>query len=124
MSRYEVVANAARHGVAAVVMYTEGEWKGGVERGTVLKGVGDPLTPGWAGGERLDLGDPRVVERFPDVPSLPISEDVAMEVMRWLGGVVEIPQGWGMMSGFVGPGPVLLNFTYEVCSTCVCFSSD
>ncbi|KAL0344882.1 UNVERIFIED_CONTAM: putative glutamate carboxypeptidase AMP1 [Sesamum radiatum] len=45
MSRYEVVANAAAHGVSAVLMYTEGEYKEGVERGTVMNGLGDHLPP-------------------------------------------------------------------------------
>ncbi|KAL0426631.1 UNVERIFIED_CONTAM: putative glutamate carboxypeptidase AMP1 [Sesamum latifolium] len=89
MSRYEVVANAAAHGVSAVLMYTEGEYKEGVERGTVMNGLGDPLTPGWAGiegGEKLDLNDPRVTEKFPAVPSLPVSEAAAESIIRSLEG--------------------------------------
>ncbi|KAG8373996.1 hypothetical protein BUALT_Bualt11G0085000 [Buddleja alternifolia] len=122
MSRHEVASNAAAHGVSAVLMYTEGECKEGVERGTVMKGVGDPLTPGWAGiegGEKLDLNDPRVTEKFPGVPSLPVSEAVAEGILRSLEGAV-LPLEWreGFKSGGskirrVGPGPTMLNFTYE-----------
>ena len=43
-------------GGVAVLMYTKGESMSGVERGTVMKVLGDPLTLGW-GGEALDLED-------------------------------------------------------------------
>ncbi|KAL0333572.1 UNVERIFIED_CONTAM: putative glutamate carboxypeptidase AMP1 [Sesamum angustifolium] len=122
MSRYEVVANAAAHGVSAVLMYTEGEYKEGVERGTVMNGLGDPLTPGWAGiegGEKLDLNDPRVTEKFPAVPSLPVSEAAAESIIRSLEGP-GVPYEWresfkigGRRIRRVGPGPTMLNFTYE-----------
>ncbi|KAK4392009.1 putative glutamate carboxypeptidase AMP1 [Sesamum angolense] len=122
MSRYEVVANAAAHGVSAVLMYTEGEYKEGVERGTVMNGLGDPLTPGWAGiggGEKLDLNDPRVTEKFPAVPSLPVSEAAAESIIRSLEGR-GVPYEWresfnigGRRIRRVGPGPTMLNFTYE-----------
>ena len=42
---------AAEEGAVAVLMYIEGESMSGVERGTVMKGLGDPLTPGWGGVE-------------------------------------------------------------------------
>lgn len=123
MSRYEVVANAAAHGVSAVLMYTEGEYREGVERGTVMNGLGDPLSPGWAGiegGEKLDLKDPRVAEKFPGVPSLPVSEAAAESILGSLEGA-SAPYEWmesfktgGRRIVWVGPGPTLLNFTYEV----------
>ncbi|KAK6152226.1 hypothetical protein DH2020_014861 [Rehmannia glutinosa] len=122
MSRHEVVASAAAHGVSAVLMYTEGEFKEGVERGTVMNGLGDPLSPGWAGidgGEKLDLNDPRVTEKFPGVPSLPVSEAAAESILASLEGA-RVPYEWreSFKSGArrirrVGPGPILLNFTYE-----------
>ncbi|KAK4432646.1 putative glutamate carboxypeptidase AMP1 [Sesamum alatum] len=122
MSRYEVVANAAAHGVSAVLMYTEGEYKEGFERGTVMNGLGDPLSPGWAGiegGEKLDLNDPRVTEKFPAVPSLPVSEAAAESILRSLEGA-GVPYEWresfkigGSRIRRVGPGPTILNFTYE-----------
>lgn len=122
MSRYEVLANAAAHGVAAVLMYTEGEYKEGVERGTVMKGVGDPLSPGWAGvdgGEKLDPNDLRVAERLPGVPSLPVSEAAAERILGSLEGA-RMPLEWRESSRSgdrgiwgVGPGPTKLNFTYK-----------
>ncbi|KAL3535988.1 hypothetical protein ACH5RR_004449 [Cinchona calisaya] len=122
LSRNAVVEKAAAHGLAAVLMYTEGEkfkFRGGVERGTVMKGLGDPLSPGWAGvggGEKLRLNDPQVTERFPAIPSLPLSSDTAEIILRSLEGP-RVPQEWSenMNStkiGRVGPGPILLNFTY------------
>lgn len=122
MSRYEVLANAAAHGVAAVLMYTESEYKEGVERGTVMKGVGDPLSPGWAGvdgGEKLDPNDLRVAERLPGIPSLPVSEAAAERILGSLEGA-RMPLEWreSFRSGDrriwgVGPGPTKLNFTYK-----------
>lgn len=112
---------AAAHGVAAVLMYTEGEkFRGGVERGTVMKGLGDPLSPGWwagvQGGERLRLNDSQVNERFPAIPSMPVSADTAEVILSSMEGA-RVPQEWreNLKSdkiGRVGPGPVLLNFTY------------
>ncbi|GAA0168860.1 metalloprotease [Lithospermum erythrorhizon] len=118
MSRNAVVEMAADNGVAAVLMYTEGNI--GVERGTVMKGVGDPLSPGWGaveGGEKLELDDEQVLERFTKVPSMPVSVEVAQTILRSLGGCV-VPFEWreslrSFGVGFVGPGPTVLNFTYE-----------
>ncbi|KAL6519282.1 hypothetical protein OROGR_018602 [Orobanche gracilis] len=119
MSRYEVVAHAAAHGLSAVLMYTEGECKEGVERGTVMNGLGDPLTPGWAGvegGEKLDVDDPRVTGKFPGVPSLPVSESSAEIIIGSLEGA-GVPYEWresfARRIERVGPGPTMLNFTYE-----------
>lgn len=116
------MANAAAHGVAAVLMYTESEYKEGIERGTVMKGVGDPLSPGWAGivgGEKLDPDDMRVSQRFPGVPSLPVSESAAERILESLDGA-RMPQEWreSFKSGDrriwqVGPGQTKLNFTYK-----------
>ncbi|RWW17055.1 hypothetical protein GW17_00019032 [Ensete ventricosum] len=127
--RGAVVARAAARGAAAVLMFKAAD-HGGVERGTVLLGgVGDPLTPGWAaphtaavdgGGERLGADDEEVRRRFPKIPSMPVAEVVAMEILRTLGGP-PMPRGWGeglpsaAKSG-VGPGPTLVNFTYQVIS--------
>ncbi|KAI3748328.1 hypothetical protein L6452_11329 [Arctium lappa] len=116
MSRNAVVAKAAEKGVVAVVMYTGGGGGvgGGVERGTVLEGVGDPLTPGWgaSGGdvERLGVEDGEVLRRFPTVASLPISAETAAVILGSLEGAhlwkdVDVDR--------VGPGPTFLNFTYQ-----------
>lgn len=123
MSRYAVVEKAAEKGAAAVLMYTEATAQfngGGVERGTVMGGLGDPLTPGWAGvegGERLGLEDSDVLRRFPKIPSMPLSVDTAEIILRSLEGT-RVPYEWrGTLKsevGSVGPGPTLLNFTYQV----------
>lgn len=122
MSRYAVVEKAAEKGAAAVLMYTEATAEfngGGVERGTVMGGLGDPLTPGWAGvegGERLGLEDSDVLRRFPKIPSMPLSVDTAEIILRSLEGT-RVPYEWrGTLKsevGSVGPGPTLLNFTYQ-----------
>ncbi|XP_047955969.1 probable glutamate carboxypeptidase AMP1 isoform X2 [Salvia hispanica] len=117
LSRHEAAANAAARGVAAVLMYTEGGFKEGVERGTVMEGLGDPLR---AGGERLEEGDPRVVRRFPGIPSMPLSEAAAERILGSLEGA-RMPLEWresfgtGNSTRFwgVGPGPTMLNFTYQ-----------
>ncbi|XP_071910822.1 probable glutamate carboxypeptidase AMP1 isoform X3 [Coffea arabica] len=120
LSRNAAVEKAAAHGVAAVLMYTEGEKFAGVERGTVMKGLGDPLSPGWwagvQGGERLRLNDPQLNERFPAIPSMPVSADTAEIILSSMEGA-PLPQEWrenlkSNKIGRVGPGPVLLNFTY------------
>lgn len=100
-------------------MYTEGQGVG-VERGTVMNGLGDPLTPGWAaveGGETLGWYDSEVVKRFPAVPSMPISEETAGTILKGLEGG-RVPYQWrSTLKGKVervGPGPTMLNFTYRV----------
>ncbi|GFZ09287.1 peptidase M28 family protein [Actinidia rufa] len=121
LSRNSVVEGAAEKGMAAVLLYTEvAEGFGdGVERGTVMRGLGDPLSPGWAGaegGERLGLEDSDVVRRFPKIPSMPISADAAEGILRSLEGA-RVPYEWRDILkakvGRVGPGPTMLNFTYQ-----------
>ncbi|KAI3520420.1 hypothetical protein L1887_09835 [Cichorium endivia] len=127
MSRNAVVVKAAEKGVVAVVMYTENNDRartyhgGGVERGTVLDGVGDPLTPGWAATdgdvERLGVEDSEVLKRFPMVASMPISAETAELILGSLEGA-RVPHLWrdGDLLGNlnrVGPGPTFLNFTYQ-----------
>uniref|UniRef100_A0A7C8YRF8 glutamate carboxypeptidase II n=1 Tax=Opuntia streptacantha TaxID=393608 RepID=A0A7C8YRF8_OPUST len=120
MSRGGVVRRAAAEGSAAVLTYTEGVSVKGVERGTVMKGLGDPLSPGWAsvveGGERLERGDDEVLERFPQIPSMPISIETAEVILRSLEGP-RVLQEWrdtlNPKVDRVGPGPTVLNFTYE-----------
>lgn len=121
-SRGGVVERAAAEGAVAVLMYTEGESLGGIERGTVMKGLGDPLTPGWGGvegGEALDLEDSRILERFPKIPSMPISPEVAFSILGSLEGP-QLPHHWRVdalvsQPSRVGPGPTFLNFSYQVC---------
>lgn len=120
MSRNAVAVKAAEKGVAAVVMYTENNdrartyYGGGVERGTVLDGVGDALTPGWAAtegdAERLGMEDSEVLKRFPTVPSMPISAETAELILGSLEGAHLWKDG---DLHRVGPGPTFLNFTYQ-----------
>ncbi|RCV40530.1 hypothetical protein SETIT_9G061800v2 [Setaria italica] len=114
-----VVARAAEKGAVAVLI--AGRPDGGVERGVVLLGgPGDPLTPGWAAtgrAERLGFDDEAVKRRFPKIPSMPVSAETAVEIIRSLGGPA-IPADWqeaglGVDAGGVGPGPTLVNFTYQ-----------
>ncbi|XP_062212644.1 probable glutamate carboxypeptidase VP8 [Phragmites australis] len=113
-----VVARAAEKGAVAVLI--AGHADGGVERGVVLLGgPGDPLTPGWAatgGAERLGFDNEAVKRRFPTIPSMPVSAKTAVAIIRSLGGPA-IPAEWqvgiGVDIGGVGPGPTLVNFTYQ-----------
>ncbi|WRX25214.1 PA domain - like 7 [Theobroma cacao] len=124
LSRGAAVEIAEKKGALGVLMYAEGDvsrgsFRFGVERGTVMKGVGDPLTPGWAGvedGERLELEDNKVLDRFPGIPSLPLTFESAQVILESLGGP-EAPQKWRDSSrsklSRVGPGQVMVNFIYQ-----------
>ncbi|XP_050381589.1 probable glutamate carboxypeptidase AMP1 [Argentina anserina] len=117
LPRSEAVRNAERHGAEAVLLYTEGDvrFNEGFERGFVMSGVGDPLSPGWGGvdgAERLDLEDPEVLKRFPNIPSMPLSAGAAGAILATLGGA-SAPGEWRAGVERVGPGPTLVNFSYE-----------
>ncbi|CAN1772798.1 Probable glutamate carboxypeptidase AMP1 [Linum perenne] len=113
LSRGAAVRIAAREGAAAAILFGGGGG-GGVERGTVMNGMGDPLSPGFAaveGGERLEEN-----EVFPKIPSIPISAAAADVILGSLGGPA-VPTGWESSGGSglgqrVGPGPTLVNLTY------------
>lgn len=123
--RWAAVRAAAAEGAAALLMYTEGAW--GAERGTVMEGLGDPLTPGWAhtvgattsgdgggGEEALGWDDERVRRRFPPIPSIPVSPSTAAAILAGIGGP-PAPMEWGVGPAVrVGPGPISVNFTYKV----------
>ncbi|XP_062167144.1 probable glutamate carboxypeptidase AMP1 isoform X2 [Alnus glutinosa] len=115
LPRGVMVRKAETQGASAVLLYTEGDmFKKGFERGTVMSGVGDPLSPGWAGvdgGERLHSEDSEVLKRFPRIPSMPLSAEAAEFILGSLGGA-QSPPGWPTGVG-VGPGPTMLNFTYQ-----------
>ncbi|XP_041025914.1 probable glutamate carboxypeptidase AMP1 [Juglans microcarpa x Juglans regia] len=116
LPRGVVVQKAEAHGAVAMLLYAEGDgFRKGFERGTVMKGVGDPLSPGWAGvdgGESLDLEDTEVLKRFPKIPSMPLSAEAAEVILGSLGGA-PFPSEWRIGIGHVGPGPTILNFTYQ-----------
>jgi N-acetylated-alpha-linked acidic dipeptidase len=114
---------AERHGAAALLMYSdprddgygvgdvypEGPMRpaGGVQRGSVFNGTGDPSTPGWAsidGAPRLAAGE----MALPRIPVVPLSHAAASELLRDLRGTA-IPQEWqgGLPFRYhIGPGPV------------------
>jgi N-acetylated-alpha-linked acidic dipeptidase len=121
LPRGVMVRKAETQGASAVLLYTEGDmFKKGFERGTVMSGVGDPLSPGWAGvdgGERLHSEDSEVLKRFPRIPSMPLSAEAAEFILGSLGGA-QSPPGWPTGVG-VGPGPTMLNFTYQVGAMCI-----
>ncbi|KAK7396813.1 hypothetical protein VNO78_17972 [Psophocarpus tetragonolobus] len=120
MGRGAVVERAEANGAAAVLVYGEGDtWRKGFERGHVMRGIGDPLTPGWAGvegGETLGLEDSEVLKRFPKIPSMPLSAELADTILSSLGGL-PVPLEWktSLRSKVrhLGPGPTILNFTYQ-----------
>ncbi|XP_044507787.1 probable glutamate carboxypeptidase AMP1 isoform X2 [Mangifera indica] len=124
LSRGGVIKIAEDKGALGVLLYAERDISrsggvDGVERGTVMRGVGDPLSPGWAGvedGESLDLKDNEVLKRFPKIPSLPLSFENAQTILESLAGGF-MPQSWGNLGringGRVGPGPTLVNLTYQ-----------
>lgn len=121
LSRSGVIFLAEAKGALGVLLYAE--WDrlrgGGVERGTVMRGVGDPLSPGWAGvegGESLDLEDSEVSKRFPKIPSLPLSFENAQIILgSLLGGFVpQFLNDLGRVNGGrVGPGPTMVNLTFQ-----------
>ncbi|XP_024037685.1 probable glutamate carboxypeptidase AMP1 isoform X2 [Citrus clementina] len=121
LSRSGVIFLAEAKGAIGVLLYAE--WDrlrgGGVERGTVMRGVGDPLSPGWAGvegGESLDLEDSEVSKRFPKIPSLPLSFENAQIILGslWGGFVPQFLNDLGRVNGGrVGPGPTMVNLTFQ-----------
>ncbi|KAF7818898.1 putative glutamate carboxypeptidase AMP1 [Senna tora] len=122
LSRGAVVETAEANGAVAVLTYADGDrFRKGFERGHVMRGIGDPLSPGWGGidgGEKLDLEDSEVLKRFPKIPSMPLSAEIAETILYSLGGAV-VPQEWKstirskLRIRNVGPGPTMLNFTYQ-----------
>lgn len=120
LRRGGVVETAEVKGALGVLLYAEGDKTvGGVERGTVMRGIGDPLSPGWPGvegGEALGFDDSKVSRRFPKIPSMPLSLKNAEIILGSLGGQMA-PQEWidsGREVWRVGPGPTMVNLTYQV----------
>jgi N-acetylated-alpha-linked acidic dipeptidase len=114
---------AEKHGALALIIYSdprddgffagdvlpEGPMRpaGGVQRGSVFNGAGDPTTPGYgsvAGAPRQAASAANV----PTIPVVPIGYGNAAELMRGLRGT-DIPASWqgGMPFHYhIGPGPV------------------
>ncbi|CAH8360245.1 unnamed protein product [Eruca vesicaria subsp. sativa] len=121
LGRGVVVKIAETKGALGVLIYDEkdGGGLGGIERGTVMRGIGDPVSPGWpgvVGGEKLSVDDERVSKRFPKIPSLPLSRHNAEIILASLGGV-RAPGEWGTgrvgSSQRVGPGRTVVNMTLQ-----------
>jgi N-acetylated-alpha-linked acidic dipeptidase len=114
---------AEKHGAVGLIMYSdpaddgyvrgdvypEGPMRpaGGVQRGSVMNGAGDPSTPGWpsTGGARRIPEDSMPIPR---IPVIPLGYGKADALLRPLRGT-RIPAGWQGGLGFryhVGPGPV------------------
>lgn len=132
--RGDIVALAAKEGAAAALIYSDpmdyaanssdgfypdSQWlpPSGVQRGTVFQELGDPLTPGWPStsyAERLPIQDPAT--RLPSIPSLPISAQDALPILKSLEGPVA-PLSWHgaleLPAYRVGRGPSTVNFSYE-----------
>jgi len=114
---------AEKHGAVALLMYSdprddgfvvgdvfpEGPMRpaGGVQRGSVFNGNGDPSTPGYpslAGARRI----PESESGVPKIPVVPMGYGNAAELMRDLRGK-DVPAAWqgGMPFHYhIGPGPV------------------
>lgn len=114
---------AEKHGAIALIIYSdprddgffvgdvfpEGPMRpaGGVQRGSVFNGAGDPTTPGYSsipGVTRQPVANANV----PTIPVVPMSYGNAAELMRGLRGT-DVPASWqgGMAFHYhVGPGPV------------------
>ena len=123
LGRGGIVKIAEAKGALGVLIYAEndGGGFGGIERGTVMRGIGDPVSPGWpgvVGGEKLSLEDDRVARRFPKILSLPLSLRNADIILASLGGArapVEWRNSGRVGSGQrVGPGQTVVNMTLQV----------
>jgi N-acetylated-alpha-linked acidic dipeptidase len=122
---------AESHGAAALILYSdprddgwfrgdpypEGPWRPrtGVQRGSVKNGAGDPTTPGWPstdGAERIEPADSP--HELPRIPVVPVSSDVAGEILSRLGGT-RLPDGeWQGALPFryhLGPGPATVRLS-------------
>ncbi|KAH6817148.1 Peptidase M28 family protein [Perilla frutescens var. frutescens] len=134
--RGDIVQNAHAAGAVGAVIYTdrkdygggggEAKWfpddkwmpPSGVQVGSVYTGAGDPTTPGWASTEECERISEEEVEESGDVPlipSLPISWADGEAIIRSIGGLVadEDWQGGSGATYRVGPGPGVLNLSYE-----------
>jgi N-acetylated-alpha-linked acidic dipeptidase len=114
---------AEKHGAVGLIMYSDpqddGYFRGdvypkgpmrpagGIQRGSVMNGNGDPTTPGWASVE----GARRVPEDslvLPRIPVIPMSYGNARRLLEPLEGA-SVPRAWQGALPFryhVGPGPV------------------
>ena len=130
------VLNVQRRGAVGCVLYSDpyddGYFRGdvypqgpmrpagGIQRGSLNTGAGDPTAPGRvcelgtadadrrAGNPRLERIRPDEALCLPQIPSLPIGYGIAQELLAGLGGP-SVPQEWQgalPLRYHVGPGPV------------------
>jgi N-acetylated-alpha-linked acidic dipeptidase len=104
-----IYSDPADDGFARGDVYPEGPMRpaGGVQRGSVYNGTGDPSTPGWpstAGARRLPAESLAVAR----IPVVPISYGNAQQLLAGVRGA-GVPQAWQGALPFryhAGPGPV------------------
>ncbi|GAB2245558.1 hypothetical protein Droror1_Dr00001051 [Drosera rotundifolia] len=134
--RGDIVNNAEEAGAVGVVVYSdrkdygggkEGRWfpeekwlpPSGVQVGSVYNGVGDPTTPGWGSVEGCERIGYEEVEESGDVPgivSLPVSWADGEVILNAIEGLVADDDWQGSEDALVyrvGPGPGILNLTYN-----------
>lgn len=112
-------SDPADDGFARGDIYPDGPFRPwhGVERGSVMNGVGDPTTPGRPSRPGAPRVDPRRSwHELPGIPVVPVSYAVAAEILSRLGGG-DLPdpqwQGGLPFRYHVGPGPVRLRLHLE-----------
>lgn len=101
-------------------VYPEGTFRNdsGVQRGSVMNGVGDPTTPGWAsvaGARRVEPGTAAGIE-LPTIPVITVSYGVAQPILEALRGEELPDQGWqgGLPFRYhVGPGPTRVRMRVQ-----------
>ncbi|XP_065848474.1 probable glutamate carboxypeptidase LAMP1 isoform X2 [Euphorbia lathyris] len=135
--RGDIAHNAFEAGAIGAVIYTDrkdygggsggegwfpaSKWMppSGVQVGSVYDGTGDPTTPGWAsveGCERLSDDEVEKGGYVPMIPSLPVSATDGETIIESIGGQVASEDWQGSTDGpiyRVGPGPGVLNLTYN-----------
>ncbi|KAG1453689.1 hypothetical protein G6F56_007508 [Rhizopus delemar] len=79
--------------------YPNGPWrsKSSVQRGSVINislNSGDPLTPGYPATENATRIDPRDAAEIPKIPSLPLSWEDALPLLRATQGLGVRHEGW------------------------------
>lgn len=124
---------AEDHGAAALVLYSDprddgwfrgdpfpvGPWRPrtGVQRGSVKNGEGDPTTPDGpsvTGAARVSPEDSP--QALPSIPVLPVSSDVAAEILARLGGAGLPGEEWQGALTFryhLGPGPAAVRLVVD-----------
>ena len=118
---------AADHGAIGCIIYSDPKDDGfvqgkvipegpyrpptGVQRGSILDGAGDPLTPGWAATKDAKRLDIKEVQGLPKIPTTPISYADAEPLLRALAGpkVSGNWQGGLPFEYHIGPGPAKVH---------------